>query len=318
MPTPVPVVGQGAHRFSHSGVRYILGYGQDFFGIWDRNVPGPPTFSFPRTDAGWHEAWNRFAALEPRAMAVPNLVAPPGGAGPVGAVSVQDYRSGHVLSLWIVAGLIASAITSIVTIAVRASYISAVDDVRNDVPGAVDHANSVLDATRAVSSVGLLIIVVIAVLWVIWQYRGQKNVRALGAANLRFAPGWVVGWWFIPVANYAMPYLTMRELYKASDPDAGAVEWAAMATPILLPLWWAACLLRQILAVAAATVTSGDTRGTIEHINHVIAAESLLITAEVALTVAAILAILLVRRIDQRQEWKRVRATAYEQAVANA
>jgi hypothetical protein len=314
-----PVVGQGAHRFSHSGVRYILGYGQDFFGIWDRNVPGPPTFSFPRTDAGWQEAWNRFAALEPRAMAVPNLAAPPGGGSPgAAAVSVQEYRSGHMLSLWIVAGLTASAVTSVFTIAFRASYISTVSNVRAGLPVSDGEVSAGLDRIRAIGGISALIIAITAVLWVIWQFRGQKNVRALGAANLRFAPGWVVGWWFIPVANYAMPYLTMRELYKASDPDAGAVEWAAMATPILIPLWWAAWILRQILAVAAGTVTSGDTAGTTEHLTHVIAAEGLLITGEVALMVAAILAILLVRKIDQRQEWKRVRATAYEQAVASA
>jgi hypothetical protein len=236
----------------------------------------------------------------------------------MGAASVQDYRSGHLLSLWIVAGLIASAVTSVFTIAFRASYINTVSNVRAGLPVSDGEVSMGLDRIRAIGGISALIIAVTAILWVIWQFRGQKNVRALGAANLRFAPGWVVGWWFIPVANYAMPYLTMRELYKASDPDAGAVEWAAMATPLLLPLWWAAWLLRQILAVAAGTVTSGDTAGTTEHLNHVIAAEGLLITGEVALIVAAILAILLVRRIDQRQEWKRVRASAYEQAVAGA
>src|SRR5262249_15570392 len=39
---PAPArVGEGAIRFSHSGYRYILGYGADFFGIWDRETPGP-------------------------------------------------------------------------------------------------------------------------------------------------------------------------------------------------------------------------------------------------------------------------------------
>src|SRR5947208_154661 len=45
-------VGQGALQFSHSGVRYLLGYGTDFFGIWDRNAPGGPAQRFPRTDMG--------------------------------------------------------------------------------------------------------------------------------------------------------------------------------------------------------------------------------------------------------------------------
>ena len=63
-------VGQGALQFSHSGVRYLLGYGTDFFGIWDRNAPGGPVQRFPRTDDGWREAWTSFSALEPNSMAV--------------------------------------------------------------------------------------------------------------------------------------------------------------------------------------------------------------------------------------------------------
>jgi hypothetical protein len=63
-------VGQGALQFSHSGVRYLLGYGTDFFGIWDRNSPGGPVQRFPRTDQGWRDAWTSFSALEPNSMAV--------------------------------------------------------------------------------------------------------------------------------------------------------------------------------------------------------------------------------------------------------
>jgi hypothetical protein len=58
-------VGEGALRFSHSGARYLLGYGTDFFGIWDRDTPGGPVRRFPRTDDGWAEAWTAYAALEP-------------------------------------------------------------------------------------------------------------------------------------------------------------------------------------------------------------------------------------------------------------
>jgi uncharacterized RDD family membrane protein YckC len=53
-----------ALRFSHSGRRYVLGFGQDFFGIWDREWPNGPVERFPRSDEGWRDAWVRFAALE--------------------------------------------------------------------------------------------------------------------------------------------------------------------------------------------------------------------------------------------------------------
>src|SRR5437773_2900568 len=88
-PGPPAVVGEGALRFSHSGERYLLGYGEDFFGIWDRNVPGPAVMRFPRTDQGWAEAWGQFAAREPHAVAVPAAGAAQG------APSSAGYRDGH-------------------------------------------------------------------------------------------------------------------------------------------------------------------------------------------------------------------------------
>ena len=52
-------------QYTHSGFRYVLGYAADSFGIWDRQSPGGPVESFPRTDEGWRSAWVRFVGLEP-------------------------------------------------------------------------------------------------------------------------------------------------------------------------------------------------------------------------------------------------------------
>ena len=58
-------------QYTHSGHRYVLGYGADFFGIWDRTAPGAPSERFARTDDGWRQAWTRFAGMEPDHAAVP-------------------------------------------------------------------------------------------------------------------------------------------------------------------------------------------------------------------------------------------------------
>jgi hypothetical protein len=57
-------------QYTHSGYRYVLGYGADLFGIWDRQAPGSPVETFPRTDEGWRSAWTRFATLEPNNVPV--------------------------------------------------------------------------------------------------------------------------------------------------------------------------------------------------------------------------------------------------------
>jgi len=69
-PTANRQVGEGAMQFSHSGFRYLLGYGIDFFGIWDRERPGGPVQRYPRTDEGWASAWRAFVDLEPNSVAV--------------------------------------------------------------------------------------------------------------------------------------------------------------------------------------------------------------------------------------------------------
>lgn len=78
-PAPGPVVGEGALRFTHSGHRHLLGYGEDFFGIWDRQRPGGPDQRFPRTDEGWAAAWVAFENLEPGNVPVAAAPPPPGG-----------------------------------------------------------------------------------------------------------------------------------------------------------------------------------------------------------------------------------------------
>lgn len=67
-PTDQPAEEAGAVAatvYTHSGHRYVLGYGPDFFGIWDRQAPGSAVERFARTDDGWRQAWQRYAALEP-------------------------------------------------------------------------------------------------------------------------------------------------------------------------------------------------------------------------------------------------------------
>ena len=51
-------------QYTHTGTRYLLGYGQSFFGIWDRQNPTQPVERFPRTDDGWGQAWRRYTQIE--------------------------------------------------------------------------------------------------------------------------------------------------------------------------------------------------------------------------------------------------------------
>jgi hypothetical protein len=80
-------------RYTHSGYRYVLGYGADFFGIWDRQAPASPSERFPRTDDGWRQAWTRFAGLEPNHTAVPQEATAGSPAGSTAAAATAGMAS---------------------------------------------------------------------------------------------------------------------------------------------------------------------------------------------------------------------------------
>jgi len=116
-------VGEGAIQFSHSGARYLLGYGQDFFGIWDRQIPGGPVQRFSRTDAGWEQGWTAYAAIEPNhavvAMNAPRTMAPAGAAGSAhgGGLYRQPDRQ-PVSGLWWLLPILAGWIGGIIAWAI--------------------------------------------------------------------------------------------------------------------------------------------------------------------------------------------------------
>jgi hypothetical protein len=72
LPGPAPIEGADDQplQYTRSGRRYLLGYGQAFFGIWDRERPEQPVSRFPRSDEGWRAAWEAFSAMEPESTEV--------------------------------------------------------------------------------------------------------------------------------------------------------------------------------------------------------------------------------------------------------
>jgi hypothetical protein len=91
-------------RYTHSGYRYVLGYGADYFGIWDRQSPAAAWERFVRNDDGWRQAWLRFASLEPNNVAVGSepeqhevatTTPPPSGPEPNDSEILQYTHSGQ-------------------------------------------------------------------------------------------------------------------------------------------------------------------------------------------------------------------------------
>ena len=275
--------GEGALRFSHSGYRFLLGYGTDFFGIWDREQPGGPVLRFPRTDEGWDQAWYEYVSREKHNVEV---LAP-------GAAYASTRTRGrwtrallyvHVAGAFVTAGGL--VFTLIRLAGVSADATSALGEIEEQTPGLL----------ALLFFIGFYPVPA-AIAWLLWQHRAHRNLGALGATELQYTPGWAVAWWFVPFAWFVMPYRTVRELWKASDPQhAGEAAWKQVPTPRLLPLWWGVWLGALVLLIIAAPFgRPGD-------VGSLATEAGLGVAAALAIAGAGILAARVVRQIDVRQE----------------
>jgi hypothetical protein len=121
-------------------------------------------------------------------------------------------------------------------------------------------ASDGLNAVVGLAQLGLFI--ALAVIFLMWVHRANKNLRALSGESLKFTPGWCVGWFFIPVANLFKPYQAVKEIWTVSHgarPDDGSTGVApprdGAATPrrghALVGWWWGSFLLTNALGQAA-------------------------------------------------------------------
>jgi hypothetical protein len=212
---------------------------------------------------------------------------------------------------WIVALL---GLQVLLSFLLFAFLVARIDALRQIQAGArTGEAVATVQRLRATGFITVVVLVATIVLWLVWQHRAHANLRALGAGNLRFTPGWAVGWWFTPFANVVFPYLTMRELVKASDPGTGAVDWTARRTPALLGVWWAAWLGRTVAGAIPSTIG-----GRVPTLPQLIQRDSVALVTSLITVAAAVLAMFVLREIDRRQTTKLARVSDYRSALASA
>jgi len=98
-------------------------------------------------------------------------------------------------------------------------------------------------ADMAIGIGQIIVFIACAFVTLRWLYLANANARALGATDLMGSPGLAVGWFFIPLANLFMPYVTVRDMWKASaDPR----DWQAASASGAIVLWWVLWLAGNI------------------------------------------------------------------------
>ncbi len=85
---------------------------------------------------------------------------------------------------------------------------------------------------------------VVLVLFIIWTYRSAENALALRRVGARQSPGWTIAGWLVPILNLLMPYQTLSDLWRSSDPRAAPGDgWRALHPSVRVVGWWVASLV---------------------------------------------------------------------------
>jgi hypothetical protein len=74
---------------------------------------------------------------------------------------------------------------------------------------------------------------------VLWLWRARANAAAAGTWPQRWAKGWVVAGWLVPVANLWIPAAVVADVVRAS---ASAADPHGERLRAVVPFWWAAWL----------------------------------------------------------------------------
>jgi Domain of unknown function (DUF4190)/zinc-ribbon domain len=96
-PPPATTLAAATATYSYTGYRFVLGYTDTSYAIWDRTSPSQPVSTFPRSDEGWRQAWLQYSAWEPNAVGVAQSGAQ--WSSPAGFASVPRTNGMAIASL---------------------------------------------------------------------------------------------------------------------------------------------------------------------------------------------------------------------------
>lgn len=77
-----------------------------------------------------------------------------------------------------------------------------------------------------------------------FSHRAMKNLHIMGARSPEMSPGWTVGWYFIPFANWWKPFQAMQQIWDGSED----VVSEAYKPAKLIGVWWGCWVLTNILS----------------------------------------------------------------------
>ncbi|MER5863689.1 DUF4328 domain-containing protein [Kitasatospora sp. NPDC002040] len=230
---------------------------------------------------------------------------PPQWQGPPPALAAYRSPRGLAVAASILVGVVALAdlLDAAMAFVVRGDYQQLVDE--PELSGDLVVNSAVVWA--GTSGLTVLALVAAGVVFACWFVRIRKNAELLApqAPHSRSA-GWVVWGWIVPVVSFWFPFQIARDCWRASAPKGD--PWGS---ELVLRLWWAAWLLSLAAGQAAQQLVGAE-----ETPEAYATAFGAVAVADLVDVVAAVLAILVLRRLTALQDATAVRAAAESRPAA--
>jgi len=223
-----------------------------------------------------------------------------------GARPVIPYATARTRARWVVGFLAVILLGNLVSVGSSWLQIDLLERMKvGNFTADETHWNDLREGIIGVVLLGVSIGAMI--FFLMWFHRAHRNLRSLGVTDLRFSSGWAIGWWFIPIFSLFRPYQVMKEIWQGSNPATmpGETEnpWPRPSLA-LIGWWWALFLIMgfagQISFRLAANAKS---------IEELVAASWVDIGDCLITVLAALLAILVVRRVTANQDERHWRLT---------
>jgi hypothetical protein len=163
-------------------------------------------------------------------------------------------------------------------------------------PASVDEPASTLRlALGGAGCLYVLVAIPTPVLFLMWQYRARSRQRWFGSGEAtKISPGHSVLVWFLPVVSVVLPYVEMREMFRAEGE-------LPTDRPLALGPWWASLLLGSVAGGVATVMMGGWTLRP----RHSPATSALSALSNVLFAVAAFLAARFVAEFERRTARRR-------------
>ncbi|MDX1668311.1 MAG: DUF4328 domain-containing protein [Limnobacter sp.] len=169
----------------------------------------------------------------------------------------NNFKDSSSLTNWVNYLLYAQIVVAVIAIGTNYFEYQLLSDLKNGLYSSQEQLISDAEASdqrQQIVGFGFIAVFIISGFLILrWIHRANYNARQLGATEMKFTPGWSIGYYFIPILALWKPYQSMKEIWKASH---NPQNWKSEQSSYLLVTWWFLWIAVNVLGQALFRMSS--------------------------------------------------------------